>query len=42
MSVFTLAQADKERRLLPELTALVAHHRARCEAYSRILEASAR
>jgi hypothetical protein len=40
VSVFTLAQAEKERRLLPELTALVEHHRARCAAYSRILQAT--
>jgi hypothetical protein len=36
---FTLSQADRERRLLPELTALVAHHRAHCPPYRRILDA---
>ncbi|BCJ44020.1 acyl-protein synthetase [Actinoplanes ianthinogenes] len=40
MSVFTLPQAVKEERLLNELSALVDHHRDRCEPYARILAAS--
>lgn len=40
MSVFTLPQAAKEEVLLPSLTALVEHHRARCLPYERILSAS--
>jgi hypothetical protein len=36
---FTLSQAERERRLLPELTQLVAHHRAHCAPYARILDA---
>ncbi|GAB1644783.1 acyl-protein synthetase [Krasilnikovia sp. MM14-A1259] len=39
MSVFTRTQADRERVLLTELTALVAHHRAHCAPYDRILAA---
>ncbi|SDT71993.1 LuxE/PaaK family acyltransferase [Actinoplanes derwentensis] len=40
MSVFTLPQAVKEERLVQELTALTAFHRAHCEPYDRILSAS--
>ena len=40
MSVFTLPQAAKEEVLLKDLSALVDHHRARCEPYARILAAS--
>lgn len=40
MSVFTLPQAEKEKVLLAELSELVEHHRARSEAYARILAAS--
>ena len=40
MSVFTLSQAAKEEVLLKELSALVEHHRDRCEPYARILAAS--
>ncbi|MBQ1026043.1 acyl-protein synthetase [Micromonospora sp. C95] len=39
MSVFTLDQAAKEKVLLAELSALVEHHRTRCEPYARILTA---
>lgn len=38
--VFTLKQADKDRILLAELSALVAHHRERSPEYDRILVAS--
>ena len=41
MSVFTLSQAAKEEVLLKELSALVEHHRERCEPYARILAANA-
>lgn len=37
--VFGLTQAAKETRLLPELRGLVAHHRANCPPYARILDA---
>ncbi|XVV13171.1 acyl-protein synthetase [Actinoplanes sp. CA-131856] len=40
MSVFTLPQAAKEEVLLKELSALVEHHREKCEPYERILAAS--
>ena len=40
MSVFTLPQAAKEALLVKELTDLVAHHRAACPPYRRILDAS--
>ncbi|GAA0473049.1 acyl-protein synthetase [Paractinoplanes deccanensis] len=40
MSVFTLPQAAKEEVLLKELSALVDHHREKCEPYERILAAS--
>ncbi|GAA2694050.1 LuxE/PaaK family acyltransferase [Actinoplanes palleronii] len=40
MSVFTLAQKDKEAALLPQLAALTEFHRAHCEPYDRILSAS--
>ncbi len=40
MSVFTLPQAEKEARLLGELSALTDFHRANCEPYDRILTAS--
>ena len=40
MSVFTQSQAAKEEVLLKELTDLVAHHRAACPPYRRILDAS--
>ncbi|GAA1590402.1 acyl-protein synthetase [Actinoplanes couchii] len=40
MSVFTLSQADKEARLLDELSTLTDFHRANCEPYDRILRAS--
>lgn len=39
MSVFTLAQDQKEARLLPELAGLVDHHRKNCPSYARILDA---
>jgi hypothetical protein len=38
--VFTLSQAEREAKLLPQLTALITHHRAACPAYARILEAT--
>jgi hypothetical protein len=38
-SVFTLAQADKDARLLPGLAALTEHHRAACPEYDNILAA---
>ena len=41
MSVFTLPQAVKEEVLLKDLSALVDHHRERCEPYDRILAANA-
>jgi hypothetical protein len=37
--VFTLAQADKEARMLPELVELTERHRERSEAYANILSA---
>ena len=37
---FTLSQHEKEAKLLPELAALVEHHRANGEAYARILAAT--
>jgi hypothetical protein len=40
VSVFTLPQAAKEEVLLKELSALVEHHREKCEPYERILAAS--
>jgi hypothetical protein len=40
VSVFTLPQAAKEEVLRKELSALVAHHRARCAPYDRILTAN--
>ncbi|KUL32376.1 LuxE/PaaK family acyltransferase [Actinoplanes awajinensis] len=40
MSVFTLAQKDKEAALVPQLAALTEFHRAHCEPYDRILSAS--
>ncbi|GGK98025.1 LuxE/PaaK family acyltransferase [Mangrovihabitans endophyticus] len=40
MSVFTLPQAAKETALVKELSELVAHHRAACPPYARILDAS--
>lgn len=40
MSVFTLPQAAKEELLLKEVSALVEHHRSRCEPYANILSAS--
>ncbi|MDT5032405.1 MAG: hypothetical protein QOC94_2576 [Actinoplanes sp.] len=39
MSVFTLPQAERAETLVKELTGLVAHHRAHCEPYDRILTA---
>jgi len=41
VSVFTLPQAVKEEVLLKDLSALVDHHRERCEPYDRILAANA-
>ncbi|WP_170318885.1 acyl-protein synthetase [Allorhizocola rhizosphaerae] len=38
--VFTLSQADKQERLLPELARLTEHHRRNGEAYARILSAT--
>jgi ribosomal protein S28E/S33 len=38
--MFTLTQAEREARLLPELTELVLHHRAACAPYGRILTAT--
>jgi len=40
VSVFTLSQSSREKVLLPALEDLVAHHRARCAPYDRILAAS--
>jgi hypothetical protein len=40
VSVFTLPQQQKEDLLLPQLTDLTDHHRARCLPYDRILKAS--
>ncbi|WIM96901.1 acyl-protein synthetase [Actinoplanes oblitus] len=40
MSVFTLAQDEKEAALLPQLDELTSFHRANCEPYDRILSAS--
>jgi len=40
VSVFTLAQADREEVLLKELAALVSHHREKCAPYDRILAAN--
>jgi hypothetical protein len=40
VSVFTLPQAVKEKDLLSSLSSLVAHHRANCVPYDRILAAS--
>jgi hypothetical protein len=40
VSVFTLPQAVKEKDLLSSLGELVAHHRANCVPYDRILAAS--
>jgi ribosomal protein S28E/S33 len=37
--VFSLAQREREAALLPELAALVEHHRRRCPGYGRILDA---
>ncbi|GAB1689107.1 acyl-protein synthetase [Krasilnikovia sp. M28-CT-15] len=39
MSVFTRTQKEREPALLAELSALVAHHRAHCTPYDRILAA---
>jgi hypothetical protein len=39
-TVFALPQADKDAALLRELTALLHHHRERCEPYARILAAT--
>ena len=39
MSVFTLPQPAKETALVKELSDLVAHHRAACPPYARILDA---
>jgi ribosomal protein S28E/S33 len=39
MSLFSLAQAQKETRLVAELAGLVAHHRGHCPPYARILDA---
>ncbi|RZU51752.1 acyl-protein synthetase LuxE [Krasilnikovia cinnamomea] len=39
MSVFTRTQKEREPVLLAELSALVAHHRAHCPPYDRILAA---
>ena len=36
--LYGLAQADKDARLTKALTALTAHHRARCPAYRRITD----
>ncbi|WP_406120413.1 hypothetical protein OIE52_50800 [Streptomyces canus] len=36
---FTISEAERESTLLPELTALIAHHRRRCPGYARILDA---
>jgi hypothetical protein len=36
---FTLTQAERETVLLPRLSELTAHHRQRCLAYARILDA---
>jgi hypothetical protein len=38
-SLFTLAQRDKEEALLPVLAEEIAHHRAHCAPYGRILTA---
>jgi len=38
--VFSLTLTEREARLLPELTSLVEHHRAACEPYARILDAT--
>lgn len=40
MSVFTLPQVAKDEVLLKDLSALVDHHRSRCEPYARILAAN--
>ncbi|MGA5300932.1 acyl-protein synthetase [Nucisporomicrobium flavum] len=40
MSVFTLAQRERETLLHKELSELTEHHRARCAEYDRILSAS--
>ena len=40
MSVFTLSQPAKEALLTKEVSSLVAHHRAACEPYDRILAAN--
>ncbi|MFD1374679.1 LuxE/PaaK family acyltransferase [Actinoplanes sichuanensis] len=40
MSVFSLSQADREKRLLPQLVDLVSHHRRHCVRYDRILTAA--
>ncbi|WP_412539765.1 acyl-protein synthetase [Longispora sp. K20-0274] len=39
MSVFTLAQAEREATLLPALRDLTDHHRAHSEPYARLLDA---
>ncbi|MEV6524099.1 acyl-protein synthetase [Longispora sp. NPDC051575] len=39
MSVFTLAQADREAALLPQLNDLTAHHRTASAEYARLLAA---
>lgn len=38
--MFSLAQPDRERTLLPELVELTGHHLAACPAYARILHAT--
>src|SRR5687767_15175033 len=38
--VFTLSQAEKQERLLPDLVRLTEHHRRNGEAYARILAAT--
>ncbi|KXK61018.1 acyl-protein synthetase [Micromonospora rosaria] len=39
MTLFTLGQADREARLLPELVELTEHHRAASPEYARLLAA---
>jgi hypothetical protein len=38
-SMFTLQQTDREAALVPAMNELVAHHRARCPEYDRLLKA---
>ena len=39
MTVFTLGQAEREARLLPELAELTEHHRTHSAEYARLLAA---